>query len=504
MAQHGKPSAARGRGSHFRCQAGAALGVGGAHSTVWTGRTTEPVGREGALVRGVSRRAKGREIGVSLTTPPKLRRLQEALYTKAKQEPAYRFYLLHDKVYRTDILAHAYALAKQNGGAPGMDGVTFEDIEAAGLERWLAAVGEAVRAGTYRAQPVRRVLIPKPGGTGERPLGIPVIRDRVVQTAALLILQPIFEAHLEPTAYGYRPGRTALGAVQEVHRALCAGHTEVIDADVSSYFDTIPHADLMKSLARRISDRKMLRLLKMWLKAPVAEPAAGGGWRCSGGKRATRGTPQGGVVSPLLANVYMNRYLKVFRLRGFDQRYGARLVNYADDFVVLCRSGAAEVLVQSRRWFTQMGLTLNEQKTRVCDGRREAFTFLGYTFGPMRYRKDGHWYLGAAPAKKAVKRVKGRIRQILCPSNQAPWAEVKAELNRAVRGWANYFSYGTRSQAYRAVDRYVAERVRHFLRRRHKVSSRGTRRYPAERIYGELGVSQLRRLQLARPAHAGV
>jgi len=479
------------------------VGVGGAHSTVWTGRTTEPVGREGALVRGVSRRAKGWEIGVSLATPLKLRRLQEALYTKAKQAPAYRFYLLYDKVYRADILAHAYALAKQHGGAPGVDGVTFEDIDAAGLEPWLAAVGEAVRTETYRAQPVRRVLIPKPGG-GERPLGIPTIRDRVVQTAAVLIVQPIFEADLEPTAYGYRPGRSALEAVQEVHRALCAGHTEVIDADVSKYFDTVPHADLMTSLARRISDRQMLRLLKMWLKAPVAERTEGGGWRFSGGKRATRGTPQGGVVSPLLANVYMNRFLKVFRLRGLDRRYGARLVNYADDFVVLCRTGAPEVLAQSRRWFTQMGLTLNEQKTRVCDGRRESFDFLGYTFGPMRYRKDGHGYLGAAPAKKAVTRVKGRIRQILRPGNQAPWDEVKDELNRAVRGWANYFSYGTRLMAYRAVDHYVWDRVRHFLRRRHKVPSRGTKRFSADVVFGELGVFQLRRFHLGPPAHARV
>jgi RNA-directed DNA polymerase len=442
---------------------------------------------------------------VSLAPPPKLRRLQEALYTKAKQAPAYRFYLLYDKVYRADILAHAYALAKQKGGAPGVDGVTFEDIEAAGLERWLAAVGEEVRTGAYRPQPVRRVWIPKPGGVGERPLGIPTIRDRVVQTAALLILQPIFEADLEPTAYGYRPGRTALEAVQAVHRALCAGHTEVIDADVSSYFDTIPHADLMKSLARRISDRQMLRLLKMWLKAPVAEPTAGGGWRFSGGKRATRGTPQGGVVSPLLANVYMNRYLKVFRLRGLDRRAGARLVNYADDFVVLCRPGrAAEVLAQSRRWLTQMGLTLNEQKTRVCDGRREAFTFLGYTFGPMRYRKTGQWYLGAAPAKKAVQRIKARIRQILRPGNQASWDEVKGELNGVLRGWANYFTYGTRLVAYRAVDHYVYDRVRHFLRRRGKVPSRGTRRYPEAYVFGELGVFQLRRFYLASPAHARV
>jgi RNA-directed DNA polymerase len=441
---------------------------------------------------------------VSLTPPDKLRRLQEALYTKAKQAPAYRFYLLYDKVYRTDILAHAYALSKQKGGAPGVDGVTFDAIEAAGAEPWLAAVQEALRTETYRPHPVRRVLIPKPGGTGERPLGIPTIRDRVVQTAALLILQPIFEADLDPAAYGYRPGRTALQAVQAVHRALCTGHTEVIDADLSRYFDSIPHADLMKSLARRLSDRKLLRLLKRWLKAPVAERADDGGWRVSGGKRSTRGTPQGGVVSPLLANLYMNRFLKVFRLRGLDRRYGARLVNYADDFVVLCRQGAPEVLAQTRQWFTQMGLTLNEQKTRVVDGRTEPFTFLGYTFGPLHYRKDGHGYLGAAPAQKAVQRIKGRIRAILRPTNQAPWEAVVADLNPVLRGWAHYFSYGTRWLAYRAVDHYVSERVRHFLRRRHKVPSRGTQRFPLARVFGELGVFSLRGLRLAPPAHARV
>lgn len=439
---------------------------------------------------------------MSLAPPPKLRRLQEALYTKAKQEPAYRFYLLYDKVYRRDILAHAYALSKQRGGAPGVDGVTFEDIEAAGREPWLAAVQEALRTETYRPQPVRRVLIPKPGGTGERPLGIPVIQDRVVQTAALLIVQPIFEADLDPTAYGYRPGRTALQAVQEVHRALCAGHTAVIDADLSSYFDSIPHAALLQSLARRLSDRRMLRVLRQWLKTPVAEQRPGGGWRFTGGKRSTRGTPQGGCVSPLLANVYMNRYLKVFRLRGLDRRYGARLVNYADDLVVCCRSGAPEVLAQTRRWFTQMGLTLNEQKTRVCDGRTEPFTFLGYTFGPMHYRKTGQGYLGAAPAKKAVQRIKGRVRQILHPGNQAPWPEVVRAVNAVLRGWAQYFSYGTRLMAYRAMDHYVYERVRHFLRRRHKVPSRGIQRFPAERVFGELGVFQFRRFQLGPPAHA--
>ncbi len=438
---------------------------------------------------------------MSLAPPPKLQRLQEALGTKAKQEPAYRFYLLYDKGYRGDVLAHAYALSQQHQGAPGVDGVTFADIEAAGVEGWLAAGQEALRTQTYRPQPVRRMLIEKEGG-GERPLGIPTIRDRVVQTAVLLILQPIFEADLEPMAYGYRPGRTAREAVQAVHRALCQGHAQVVDADVSKYFDTIPHAALMQSLARRIADRKLLRLLKMWLKVPVAEATPGGGWRFTGGKRSTRGTPQGGVVSPLLANLYMNRYLKAFRRAGLDRRYGARLVNYADDFVVLCRQGATEVLAQTRRWLTQMGLTLNERKTRVCDGRQEPFTFLGYTFGPMRYRKDGHWYLGAAPAKKAVRRIKGRIRQILRPSNQAPWDEVVADLNSVLRGWAHYFSYGTRLMAYRAVDHYVYERVRHFLRRRHKVPSRGTQRFPAEQVFGELGVFRLRRFHLGSPAHA--
>lgn len=439
---------------------------------------------------------------MSLATPETIRRLQEALGTKAKQEPGYRFYLLYDKVSRTDFLAHAYALAKQHGGAPGVDGETFEAIETAGRERWLAAGQDALQREAYRPQPVRRVSIPKPTG-GERPLGIPTIRDRVVQTAVLLIVQPIFEADMEPTAYGYRPGRTAHQAVRTVHRALCAGQTEVVDADVSQYFDTIPHTALMEALARRISDRKLLRLLKRWLKAPVAD-RVDGGWRYTGGKRATRGIPQGGVISPLLANLYMNRYLQAFRQAGWERRYGARLVNYADDFVVLCRRGAAEILAQTRQWFQQMGLTLNEQKTRLCQGRRESFTFLGYTFGPQYYRKDGHGYLGAAPAKKAVQRVKGRIRQILCPANHAPWAQVRGELNRVLRGWAAYFSYGTRLMAYRAVDQYVSARVRHFLRRRHKVPTRGTRRFAAEVVFGDLGVWQLRRFHLGPPVHASV
>ena len=252
------------------------------------------------------------EIGVSLQTPDKIRRFQRTLYVKAKKEPAYRFYLLYDKVHREDILDHAYRVSRAAHGAPGVDGVTFEAIDAAGTEEWLAGLRRALQAQTYRPDPVRRVLIPKPGG-GERPLGIPTIRDRVVQTAVKLVLEPIFEADFDDSAYGYRPKRSAQDAVREVHQALCDGYTEVVDADLSKYFDTIPHQELLQSVARRVVDRHVLHLLKMWLKTPVEERDERGGRRMTGGKRSTRGTPQGGVISPLLANIYMHRFLRAWR-----------------------------------------------------------------------------------------------------------------------------------------------------------------------------------------------
>src|SRR3954471_14436534 len=243
-----------------------------------------------------------------LETPDKIRTLQRKLYCKAKTEPEFRFYLLYDKVCRADILDHAYRLARTNAGAPGVDGVTFAQIEAEGADAWLAALREDLVAKTYRPAPVRRVMIPKPGG-GERPLGIPTIRDRVVQTAAKLVLEPIFEADFEDSAYGYRPGRSGTDAIKDVHRHICRGYTDVVDADLSRYFDTIPHRDLMQSVARRIVDRHVLWLIKLWLKAPVEERDGKGTRRMSGGKGSTRGTPQGGVASPLLSVIYMNRFL---------------------------------------------------------------------------------------------------------------------------------------------------------------------------------------------------
>jgi len=238
-----------------------------------------------------------RRLAMSLETPDKIRTLQRKLYVKAKAEPEFRFYLLHDKICRADILAHAFALARSNDGSAGVDGVTFDDIERAGVEAWLEALREDLASMTYRPMPVRRVLIPKPGG-GERPLGIPTIRDRVAQTAAKLVLEPIFEADFEDCAYGYRPKRSAGDAIKATHRLIRRGYADVVDADLSKYFDTIPHADLLKSVARRICDRHVLRLIKLWLTSPVEERDGAGRRRMSGGKSNRKGTPQGGVVTP--------------------------------------------------------------------------------------------------------------------------------------------------------------------------------------------------------------
>ena len=437
-------------------------------------------------------------MAMRLQTPEKIRTLQRKLYLKAKAEPDFRFYLLYDKVYREDILFHAYRLARSNKGAPGVDGQSFEEIEAMGLEGWLSGIRDDLRAKTYRPEPVRRAMVPRPGG-GERPLGIPTIRDRVVQGAVKLVIEPIFEADLEPSAYGYRPKRSAGDAVQAVHKLLCRGYTDVVDADLSKYFDTIPHAELMQSVARRIVDRNVLRLIKLWLKTPVEETGGDGKRRMTGGRGSTRGTPQGGIVSPLLAALCMNRFLKYWRITGQGTRFRAEVVNYADDLVILSRGHAREALAWTRQVMTRLGLTLNEAKTSVRDGRKESFDFLGYSFGPQRFRKDGHWYLGASPSRKSVARLKLKVRGLLRPGNQAPWPEVRDQLNSVLRGWSHYFGYGTRLPAYRAVDNYVYERVRHFLVWRHKVPSRGTTRFSAGTVFGDLGVLRLRRVHLGPP-----
>jgi RNA-directed DNA polymerase len=436
------------------------------------------------------RKVKG--LAMSLTTPEKIETFQRKLYAKAKAEPGFRFYQLYDKVYRADILAHAYALAEANKGAAGVDGARFETIAAAGLEEWLAGLAEELRGKTYRPQPVRRVMIPKPGG-GERPLGIPTIRDRVVQTAAKLVLEPIFEADLDPEAYGYRPGRSAVDAVRRVHGHLRAGYTDVVDADLSKYFDTIPHDELLQCVARRISDKHVLALIKMWLKAPVEEKDGTGGKRLTGGKGSKHGTPQGGVISPLLANIYMNRFLKYWRKNGLGQRLRAHVVVYADDLVILSRGHAAAAHAVLKDVMTRIGLTLNETKTKLREARTERFDFLGYTFGPYWNRRTGRRYLGAGPSPKSRQRLKAKVHALTVPGNVLPWPEVRDQLNTMLRGWQGYFDYGTLAEVYSEVNWYVANRVRGFLRRRHKVRSRGSRQFSTERVFDDRKVLRLAR-----------
>jgi RNA-directed DNA polymerase len=431
---------------------------------------------------------------MGLRTPDSIRTLQRKLYDKAKTEPDFRFYILYDKVWRADILSHAYDLARANQGAPGVDGVTFEQIDTAGVSDWLTRLGEELRTQTYRCQPVRRVMIPKPGG-GERPLGIPTIRDRVVQTAAKLVLEPIFEADLDPAAFGYRPKRGAGQAIQAVLALLRQGYTDVVDADLSKYFDTIPHPELMGSIARRIVDANMLRLIKQWLKAPVETAGKGGGRRMTGGKASKMGVPQGGVISPLVANLYMNRFLKYWRQSGKGGTWDAHIINYADDFVILSRGYAAEALTWTDRVMTRLGLTLNRTKTRLCDARTERFDFLGYSFGPHCHRQQGRWFIGASPSDKSVQRLKDKVGEILVPGNKGPWGEVRGTLNRLLRGWCGYFSPGTHYVTDRVVEAHLYDRVRNFLVRRHKMPPRSIGPFSMEAVFGELGVPRLRHLR---------
>jgi len=431
---------------------------------------------------------------MSLTTLTSVQKLQMALHAKAKESPDFRFYALYDKVYRTDVLVYAYQRCKANRGAAGMDNQTFEDIEQYGVERWLDELAQELKRRTYQPQPVRRVYIPKPDGK-QRPLGIPTIRDRVVETAAMSVLEPIFEADLQPEQYAYRADRSALDAVRHVHKLINTGHRKIVDADLSSYFDSVPHAELMRSVARRVVDGAMLHLIKMWLEAPVEETDEHGNQRRSVRNRDEgRGTPQGAPISPLLSNLYMRRFVLGWKELGYEARWEAYIVNYADDLVICCRTGAKQALDTMQKMMSKLKLTVNDSKTRVCSVPEEKFDFLGCTFGQCYSPKTGRAYLGTVPARKRVQRICGEIREMTGRSTTSlDPVTIVTKLNRTMCGWANYFCLGPVSTAYRAVDGYATMRLRLWLRTKHKLSGRANGMFPDTHLYGALGLVRLDR-----------
>ena len=430
------------------------------------------------------------ETGEDLQAPDSVRRLQTALHAKAKGDPDFRFYTLSDKVWRQDVLAAAWQAVRRNGGACGVDRETFEHIKERGVNGWLGELANELRENTYRPRAVRQVLIPKKQPGKFRPLGIPCIRDRVAQTAAMLVLSPIFEADLQPEQYGYRQSRSALDAVRHVHRLLNTGHREVLDADLSNYFGEIPHSDLIRSIARRVSDGRMLGWIKLWLEMAVEEDdGKGGKRRTNRARRERKGTPQGAPLSPLLSNVYMRRFLLGWKKLGYAQRHGAEVVNYADDFVVCGKTPAEAIRVDVERMMEKLRLPVNATKTRCLRSPEEPVEFLGYRIGRNHSPNGGRAYIGTRLSKASVRSICRKISELTeARYGLLESALVVERLNRAMLGWSNYFQLGQVSPAYRAVDAHAIKRLRRWLCRKHKVRSGKYVRLPDARLREDQGL----------------
>jgi len=403
--------------------------------------------------------------------PEKVFLLRQKLYRKAKLEPKFRFYTLYGLIFRRDVLEAAWRRVEANRGSAGVDGLSIREVHGlpGGVDSFLSSIQEDLKARRYRPQAVRRVYIPKPDGR-KRPLGIPTVRDRVVQTAAMLVLEPVFEADFLDCSWGFRPGRSAHEALAEVRRNLKSGRTEVYDADLSSYFDSIPHDKLLACVRMRVADRSVLKLIRAWLEAPVVEPPEGAGPPTA--SRRDSGTPQGGVISPLLANLYLHWFdVKFHRREGPYRWANARLVRYADDFVILAKYVGRRIVAFVEETLEEwMGLTLNRQKTRVVKltEPKASVDFLGYTF---RYDRDLHgrpWkYLNAVPSKKALAKEREALRELTAPRlGCLPIPVLVGRINRHLTGWKNYFEWGYSRKALRKINRFVRTRLYRHLRRR--------------------------------------
>ncbi|MFV2058465.1 MAG: group II intron reverse transcriptase/maturase [Thiohalomonadales bacterium] len=428
----------------------------------------------------------------STDSKERVRKLQRTLYRKAKQQPEFRFYSLYDKVYRSDVLQRAYELVKQNKGSPGLDGVTFERIEQEkGKQDYLLALQEKLKGNTYQTSPIKRVDIPK--GNGEtRPLGIPCIEDRIVQMAVKLIIEPIFEAGFSQHSYGFRPKRSAHQAMDDITAALLKGYTQVIDADLSKYFDTIVHEKLMKTVAEKIADKRILALLNQWLKAIVVKVGKGGKKTViGGGKKSKKGTPQGGVISPLLANIYLNILDRIWDKYQLAEKYKARIIRYADDLVILCKNGTGTPFTFLKKILNKLALRLNEDKTEIKDALKEKFNFLGFQIGMARSQRSGKLFPMVEPAAKSMKSIKEKIKfYTRRDMNPVPINEIVKKLNGLVRGWSNYFHYGYGHRKIKQIKYYMEESLRNQLRYRHKVKNKGAsyQQFPRRYLYDYLGL----------------
>ena len=436
-------------------------------------------------------------IDASLATPSsKVQALQIALHAKAKAEPNYRFYSLWDKVYRADILKVAYKRCRRNGGAHGIDHETFADIETYGVERWLGKLQQELKDKTYNPQPLRRVWIPKADGKSKRPLSIACIKDRVVQIALLLVLNPIFEADLLPEQYGFRPKVDAKMAIRRIYFHVTQySRTEIIDADLKDYFTSIPHGDLMKCISRRISDKQVLQLIKRWIIVPIIEERCGKNVIVTTEAKDThRGIAQGSPISPLLSNCYFRRFILAWIKLGYQSKFNARIVNYADDYVICCKPnrviGADKAM---RQIISRIGLEVNKEKTQIIDLKTKGhFDFLGYTIGSF-VNKDGDCYIGTRPSKRSLKKVVKKIHYETSRQWLLSTAEIRVcAINRILRGWCGYFNQGPVLPSYKALRRYTEKRFRRWLVNKHKIrGTTGYRQFPDEFLYNQLGLYKI-------------